>query len=492
MSETAGAQVARCEAPPQPVALDRVMLAMDVVDTLRHRQLLVERELDDDRRQQELIERVQAIYESQGIEVAGDIVAEGVRALREDRFKYVPPMRSFEVMIAEIYVERGRWAKITAAVLFVGVLIWAPFAIGTHYRQRGLVDAFHQQVVRIEVDHRDLDALVKQVHDLVTEVTAQNPSPAARRLLADAEAELQTATTLAAAITSELAALPVPESYLLDVVSADGAVTTLDRKLAMGRRAIGAAEGLIAAARQLGTLRVGLLTAMARLEGVEKTAAEQAAIDELESRVTAAIDTGAATEGKAAMAQLEARIDGILVGRRERAELRARFEASPSALAGVDVEVTALAELERRRAAVEQAMAASDWGSARQRMAALDDLVGELNQSYELRIVSRPSDKSGVWRYRDGNRRIRNFYIIVEAVDGDGRVLTLPVLNEEDQQTSRVRSFGIRVAESVYEKVKADKLDNGLIDEVLFGRKRRGAREPEYIFPVAGGRITRW
>jgi hypothetical protein len=55
-----------------------------------------------------------------------------------------------------------------------------------------------------------------------------------------------------------------------------------------------------------------------------------------------------------------------------------------------------------------------------------------------------------------------------------------------------VQRFGLRVSEAVYERVKADKLDNGIVDQNLFGQKRRGWREPEYRFEVAGGRITEW
>ncbi|HXK56547.1 MAG TPA: DUF6384 family protein, partial [Gammaproteobacteria bacterium] len=49
--------------------LSDVMLAMDVVDTLRHRRLLVERELQSDQRDEKLIDRLRDIYRSQGIEV---------------------------------------------------------------------------------------------------------------------------------------------------------------------------------------------------------------------------------------------------------------------------------------------------------------------------------------------------------------------------------------------------------------------------------------
>ena len=68
--------------------LDDVMLAMDVVDTLRHRSQMVERELSQDGRDDALKERLRKIYASQGIDVPDHVIAEGVRALKEDRFVY--------------------------------------------------------------------------------------------------------------------------------------------------------------------------------------------------------------------------------------------------------------------------------------------------------------------------------------------------------------------------------------------------------------------
>ena len=49
--------------------LDDVMLAMDVVDTLRHEETLVTRELGAADREAQLIERLRKIYHDQGIEV---------------------------------------------------------------------------------------------------------------------------------------------------------------------------------------------------------------------------------------------------------------------------------------------------------------------------------------------------------------------------------------------------------------------------------------
>lgn len=52
--------------------------------------------------------------------------------------------------------------------------------------------------------------------------------------------------------------------------------------------------------------------------------------------------------------------------------------------------------------------------------------------------------------------------------------------------------FAIRVPPAEYERVKADKLDNGLIDDAVVGEKRRGELEADYRIAVAGGAITEW
>lgn len=97
--------------------LDDVMLAMDVVDTLRHRQLLVERELNTEAREQTLIKRLREIYAAQGIDVPDHVLAEGVAALDEERFVYTPPEPGWRVTLAHLYITRGTWGKVLLAIL---------------------------------------------------------------------------------------------------------------------------------------------------------------------------------------------------------------------------------------------------------------------------------------------------------------------------------------------------------------------------------------
>jgi hypothetical protein len=72
----------------EKIELNEIMLAMDVVDTLRHQQSLVERELGTDDHDQALIAKVRKIYADQGLEVSDEVIASGVKALREERFTY--------------------------------------------------------------------------------------------------------------------------------------------------------------------------------------------------------------------------------------------------------------------------------------------------------------------------------------------------------------------------------------------------------------------
>lgn len=112
MSETnvpARAPATAVAAPGEPRKLDDVMLAMDVVDTLRHRTRIVDMELNEEAREEQLIARLKEIYGAQGIEVPDRILKDGVKALAEQRFVYKPPADTFSVKLAKLYVSRKKW-----------------------------------------------------------------------------------------------------------------------------------------------------------------------------------------------------------------------------------------------------------------------------------------------------------------------------------------------------------------------------------------------
>ena len=98
-------------APSKPKALDDIMIAMDVVDTLGHRDDLVRRELSDEARESELIARLRQVYRDQGIEVPDHVLADGVKALNDSRFVYTPPPASWKRTLLTLWTKQKTHGK---------------------------------------------------------------------------------------------------------------------------------------------------------------------------------------------------------------------------------------------------------------------------------------------------------------------------------------------------------------------------------------------
>jgi Family of unknown function (DUF6384) len=204
------ADAANASRPPDPrsgdaPALDDVMMAMDVVDTLRHREDWVRRELDESGREEALIDRLRQIYSGQGIAVPDRVLEEGVRALEESRFVYTPPKPGFATALATLWVSRERIGQGLVAVLAVLLL-----ALAIYY------------AVVVRPGQENARALI-EAH---AGVVAASEAPAAReradRLLADGRAALESGDEAKA--RASLAALEnlraeLPRAYSLRIVS---------------------------------------------------------------------------------------------------------------------------------------------------------------------------------------------------------------------------------------------------------------------------------
>lgn len=159
-----------------------------------------------------------------------------------------------------------------------------------------------------------------------------------------------------------------------------------------------------------------------------------------------------------------------------------RLHAAVLSAAIEDLALERAAELGR---IAEAQVAARDVVGLGETVGLYDDLYGALTSEYRLVITG------GVWRQDNRDPRIRNNYLLVEALDPAGRALTLPVRNEETGATERVAAWGERVPRDVYDRVAADKQDNGIVDDNDFGLKRRGFITAERAYPDIG-QITRW
>ena len=141
----------------------------------------------------------------------------------------------------------------------------------------------------------------------------------------------------------------------------------------------------------------------------------------------------------------------------------------------------------------QDAIAAKDIAKAEKLTSELSQFAHDLNQTYQLRIVSRPGEYSGVFRInQDGDREVRNYYLIVEAIGADGEPIEVLINSEEDQAALRTKIWGLRVPESVFNRVAADKADDQIIQNAIIASKSRGHIDPEFSIQTSGGYILDW
>lgn len=300
--------------------LDDLMMAMDVVDTLRHEERQVARELKADERDEAMVDRLRKVYAAQGIDVPDHILKAGVEDLKRDRFVYAPPAAGIQRTLAMIYISRSTWSKwlgAAAAVLVIGIAVW--YFLVSLPQQR-------------------------------------------------AEAEL-----------------------------------------------------------------------LARLEALPQTYTE-----------------------------LINRIDGLT----ENAEI----EANAARLA-VDGQV---------------ALSDGNTDAAFKAESDLREIAQQLATVFEVRIVSREGIPTGVTRIPETNRNAENYYIIVEAIAPDGTLVPRTVLSEENGASEEVNLWGQRVSATIFDAVRRDKVEDGIVQNGVLGQKRRGDLDISWRTGVQDGAITKW
>jgi hypothetical protein len=418
---------------PRKFELDEVMLAMDVVDTIRHQRSLVDQELQSEDREQELIEKLKKTYADQGLAVSDEVVAQGVRAMREERFAYRPPKKGLKTSLAHVYVNRGRWAKGIAILLIVLAAVWAgyrflyvlPAERGRTELARELAGRAGAQQERMAGLRARVESTGKTLQKALGQVSDAE-APAIRRLADRVRQGMATAATRLDAVEK------------LPAVGGIGAANVAAKSEGAQRR-LNERNGLLDLAQK------DLDTAQSAIDSMLALKDEAGGLDSLR-----------------AAALKEAREPGVAE------KIQALYaNASTAAEAG-------------------------DFETLRTARQALQYVHDTLRQEYSIQIVSRPGTPSGVWRTPAHSRTARNYYLIVEAVTASGQRLKLPITSEEDGKVRTMSEWGLRVDQQAYEQVRRDKEADGIVNRKQVGAKKRGFLTPEYSVPTTGAAIAEW
>ncbi len=138
------------------------------------------------------------------------------------------------------------------------------------------------------------------------------------------------------------------------------------------------------------------------------------------------------------------------------------------------------------------ALNSQDIQSAKRKAKELEELLSRVKSRYTVRIVQEPNERSGIWRRPPHNSTAKNYYLIVEAVDDNENIVPLKIKNEEDSKIYSVKRWALRVDRDTYERVRSDKLDDGIVQGAIVGKKERGKLNASYSIPTTGESITKW
>ena len=453
------------------VPLSEQLGAMAVVDQLRHQQMQVQEHLNLPQRRAEVAERIRTYYQAQGIAYDDALIEQGVRAFFARRLAFeAPEQTALQRLTTRLLLNRRKLMRILQLIVVALLAVQCTRVVNDTAKTSKVQD----NVRTAEYRSSDLSADLAQHQsrlDALQQAVAQQPEPAATRLLGPLAERLTQVQTL-------LTHRPWPQ--LIDSDNRDSVQQDLD------------------------TYERNTQSARAQLRQADKGLNDVQAIIDARSRLQAVLHNPAFTAGAkrfGVMAQ-QARVadqaignadtQGIEVVDREVGELESqldriqqvqplirRLDEIEQQLPALRLPPNDLRVVRAQAAQVDKAIDALQARQASDHLSTLDSLLVFARQALELRVVDRYGIKSGVERCYDqalcnqggDSLQGKSWYLVVEAVDAAGNPISVPVTSSETGESRWASYFGVRVSQAEYLKVKEDKLSDGHIDDLAMGSK---------------------
>jgi hypothetical protein len=197
-------------------------------------------------------------------------------------------------------------------------------------------------------------------------------------------------------------------------------------------------------------------------------------------------------------------LDDLEAGAREAERLKPEISKRAETIRALAVDKKVAPEVDRLLAEAEVSGKKEDAKG----LASVDDTLAgiesRLREEYNVTVVAQNTvagaNKNAIVRHiNEKGRPISGYYLFVQARRPDGSVIPRRVHNDETDKYKEVTTWAERVPEAVYERLKKDKLEDGILNETAFAVKRKGHSDEEITMPGADGKpfarmgqITEW
>lgn len=449
-------------------AFEEKLLTIDLVDGLRREQERLDAALDNSERMLELRNEIQAYYSQAGIVVSDALIDKAIAERQQQRFAFkAPKLGAGGHLLARGWIYRGRLTiAVSAAVVST---------LGVQFIDRQLASRAEQQ---------QLAAYRSELQQQLDELASAQQRAAALPAALDAIVQPQDVAPIAALPGWVLDLQSSYQQARLDLQGASACnALQLPAELPLGwegeaqvdscHAALPAASTALATAQRLRDEHQQLDTAVTRYGLLQQRVAANPALNDWRA-VAGTLSAAAAATAPgntyqsftAAVGAAGNAVDTVA-------------SVAPAHSSAIACLTAAIAEADSQDA--------QQLGSMRDEGVAFtqgNDIRGVVNWSTQandtcaffgaalnLRMVSEAGEQTGVWRYYDGNRNGRSFFLVVDALSATGAKVDVSFVSAEDQLRHKQSRFAVQVVERIYNRVRDDKLDDGLLRDSDAGSK---------------------
>jgi len=472
-------------------SFEETLLIMDAVDELRRQEEYFNQKMDSVTDAEEMKERLRKLYKQSDIDVSDEILDKAVKAKQEERFTYHPPEKSMSARLALAYINRKRaipYAVMASVIIgFLSSLHFMFVTVPHHFKVKNMVTSVSSSINSWESDaNKQKEAIAAQTAALESikdvpksvEQVVDSKKLEVKLSLSEASGLMQLASNMKK--PKKVDSSNIEELYNADVKAISDHATALNA----------VSSKMSGVSRQISEIRT-LVGMASKYEAVKINKKDLVPV--IAQRAKDAYDRGldALSTGDLKVAsQSLNEVKSALNLQATYGSIQNRINEAVALVKENHPTADTLNTIGQLRSVAEHNLSIADATGAD---AATKELEAKAQEAImDLRLVVVTRGKSGVWRYPLDNRTAKNYYLIVNAEQPNGDIVPIQIKSEETGAMSTVKMFGVRVSKSVYEQVKADKLDNGIIEHNVVAHKPRGSFKYEHVLDIQDGRITSW
>ncbi|VEB97208.1 Uncharacterised protein [Cedecea lapagei] len=466
--------------------MDKVKLsdqlgAMAIIDALHARQIAVDEHLDLPLLRQKISQRIRDYYQQQGTPVNDELIEEGVKNWFTHRLSYQSPSLTLSQRLgSSLYLTSPKWLKGLAVLLLCGALYTGYRIYDARSQWAALDNSIAAQLNR----SHSLENLSKDIKGSLD--VANKASPIwATAPLAKVEDEIN---DMLAQFTRQ---------QPRDLKFADARAPREEQLQQLVRLNDKQAELL----QKANTLVADVTRLLQVEDSLQKITADPqfAVFRSQSSEVEAKFDAArqAILQNSPTMETAVAEVSTAIEQQKTRAERVKTFDEKKKKLLGLPLSSNDRKTVGEFIAGLERSLAERgytaiipppEWIEAVNRM---DEMYEYVAEPLTFIVVDRIGEKSGVERTYDESGG-RSWYLIAEAINSRGVPQSVWVKDSETGRERKTTTFGIRISQAEFEKLKKDKQDDGHIDNYIVGNKPANQLNVRYQRPVMDGRILSW